>query len=166
MVLLLICTIIALSIAIDTVRLGISPMPTSRKAREVLLSLVDQGTVYELGSGWGTLAAALSKKNRVCAFEMAWIPWIISVVQKRLRKAKKLSIERKDFFSENLSNADVVICYLYPGAMQKLGPKFERELKKGAIVLSNSFQLPGRKPDEIFEVGDWMKSTIYCYRFN
>ncbi len=164
MIWILLATIFCLIIAMDTMRLGISPMPSSRKARKVLVSLVQKGAVYELGCGFGTLAAALSRKNGVCAFEQALIPWFFSVIQKHIRGAKTLSIERKDFFSVDLSHADVVVCYLYPGAMQRLGPKFEKELKKGAMVLSNSFQIPGRKADEIIEVGDWMRSKIYCYR--
>jgi hypothetical protein len=165
LIFLFVLVVISLCIAIDTVRLGISPMPSSRKAQRVLLSLVEKGTVYELGSGWGTLAAILSKNNRVRAFERALIPWLVSLLQKRIRGAKNLSIERRDFFLEDLSGADVVICYLYPAAMQRLGPKFEKELKAGAIVLSNSFQLVGRKPDTTIEVRDWMGSKIYCYRF-
>jgi hypothetical protein len=165
MVLVLIMAIVALSIAIDTIRLGISPMPSSKKARKAFLALVENRTVYELGCGWGTLAVALSRNNSVRAFEKAFIPWLVSWIQQSVRGAKKLSVERKDFFSENLSNADVVICYLYPAAMQRLELKFEKELKRGAVVLSNSFQLPGRKPDQIFEVQDWMRSKIYCYRF-
>lgn len=164
MSLILLLTLFCLIIAIDTMRLGISPMPSSRKAQKVLVSLVQKGTVYELGCGFGTLAVALSSKNRVCAFEQALIPWFFSVIQKHIRRARTLSIERKDFFSVDLSKADVVVCYLYPAAMQRLGPKFEKELKKGAIVLSNSFQIPGRKADEIVEIGDWMRSKIYCYR--
>lgn len=164
MILILLATVLCLIIAIDTMRLGISPMPSSGKARRVLVSLVQKGTVYELGCGWGTLAVALSGKNRVCAFERALIPWFFSVIQKQVRGAKTLSIEKRDFFSVDLSKADVVVCYLYPGAMRRLGPKFEKELKKGAVVLSNSFQIPGRKADEIIEVGDWMGSKIYCYR--
>lgn len=165
MLFILFFTLVGLCIAVDTMRLGISPMPSSRKARQVLLSLVEKGAVYELGSGWGTLAADLSRKTSVRAFEWALIPWFYSVVLKYMRRAKNLSIERKDFFSEDLSAADVVICYLYPGAMQRLGPKFEQELKAGTLVLSNSFQLPGRKADETIEVGDWLGSKIYCYRF-
>lgn len=166
MIFIFLVAITGLIIAIDTMRLGISPMPSSRKAQKALLSLAGSGIVYELGSGWGSLAVALSKKNRVHAFENATIPWLVSLLQKRFHQANNLSIERTDFFTKDLSKADIVICYLYSGAMQKLGPKFEKELKKGTLVISNSFQIPGKKPDQVIEVNDWMRSKIYCYRFD
>lgn len=168
--------LLSLSIVIDTLRLGISPMPSSRKAKKILLSLAENSVInkspkhqlhiYELGSGWGNLALALGKKHSVRAFERAFVPWIFSCLQKSLRRNKRVSIEKKDFLQEDLSKADVLICYLYPGAMKKLAPKFENELKKGALVLSNSFQIPGKKPDQIIDAGDWMQSTIYCYHFS
>lgn len=164
MILVILLGLAALIIAIDTLRLGISPMPSSSKAQKVIQSLVEKKTVYELGSGWGSLAIRLCKKNTVFAFEKAFIPWLVSLLLKRVKRAKKLSIARRDFFSQDLSRADVVICYLYPGAMQRLAPKFEKELKEGAIVLSNSFQLPGRQPFKTIEAHDWMGSKIYCYR--
>ena len=39
-----------------------------------------------------------------------------------------LVIERRDFYGISLTDADVVICYLYSGAMERLREKFERRL--------------------------------------
>lgn len=165
MLIILILTLISLILAIDTFRLGITPMPTSNKAGKILIESVGNGLVYELGSGFGSLSIALSKNNRVFSFEKALIPWLTSLFLKALSKRENLSIYKKDIFQVDLSNADIVICYLYPKAMQKLAPKFEQELKNGALVLSNSFHLPGKKPEKVIEVNDWMRSRIYCYRF-
>lgn len=161
MILFFVLLFISLSICIDTVRCGISPMPTSKKAKKVILSLIGKGTVYELGSGWGKLAFDLSKKNDVKAFEMALVPWAFSCIFEFF--SPRLSIQKKDFFSVDLSEADVVICYLCPKAMQKLTPKLNEELKEGSLIISNTFQLFGRKPQKVIEVNDWMRSQIYCY---
>lgn len=156
----------ALSICIDTARLGISPMPSSKKVRKAVRSFIGKGKIYELGSGWGTLALELSRDNQVIAFEKALIPWLFSKINQMVRGASQISILRKDIYSANLSDADIVFCYLYPGAMKRLSLKFEEELKYGAIVISNSFQIPGRKPDKIIEVNDWGRSKLYCYIFS
>ncbi|PIS03205.1 MAG: SAM-dependent methyltransferase [Chlamydiae bacterium CG10_big_fil_rev_8_21_14_0_10_42_34] len=161
----LLISILLLSVAVDTVRLGISPMPSSKRAKQAILSIPKNGLIYELGSGWGNLAFALAEKYPIRCFECAFLPWIFSSLLKVIRRRKNISIERKNFFSENLSKADVVVCYLYPGAMEKLKDKFENELKSGALVISNSFQIPGKKPDHVIEVNDWMHCNIYCYQF-
>lgn len=140
-------------------------MPTSRKARGVIQSLIGKGKVYELGSGWGKLAIELSRGNQVIAFEKAFVPWLFSKINQFMRANRQISILKYDIYSADLSDADVVYCYLYPGAMKKLAPKFETELKKSSLVISNSFQIPGRKPDKVIEVGDWGRSYIYLYIF-
>jgi len=158
-ILLILLCIAALIIAFDTQRWGISPMPTSRKAKKIILELAGEGEVYELGSGFGSLAFSLSRRGRVKAYEMALIPYLIS----KMLPSKNLKITRKDFFKESLSDAKVIVCYLYPGAMARLKEKFKKELQEGAIVISNSFCIPGWKPTKVIEVGDFFRSEIYLY---
>ena len=45
-----------------------------------------------------------------------------------------LKFERRGFYSVSLTEAQVVVCYLYPGAMERLRGKFESELSGGAWV--------------------------------
>lgn len=52
----------------------------------------------------------------------------------------------KDLFKSNLKNADIVFCYLLPNFMEKLEPKLKKELKPGALVVSNTFPFPDWKP--------------------
>jgi hypothetical protein len=64
-ILMLVLTIIiSFSIVWSTLALGISPMPSSKKAREAMLKLSENtgiGPVFELGSGWGNLLIPLEK---------------------------------------------------------------------------------------------------------
>lgn len=156
--------LVTISICIDTLRLGISPMPTSKKVRRVVLATVGKGKVYELGSGWGTLAIELSRKNEVIALEKAWVPWFFSKFNNVLRGGT-VKIQRQNIYSLKYTDADVVFCYLYPGAMRKLAPKFGKELKTGAIVFSNTFQIPGRNPSEVLEINDWFRTKVYVYHY-
>jgi hypothetical protein len=41
----------------------------------------------------------------------------------------------------DLSDADVIYCYQASGAIQQLRDKFDRELKPGTIVISNTYTI-------------------------
>lgn len=148
---------------------GISPMPTSKKAKHAIFSCLPtkhKKKIYELGSGWGTLAFPLArslKKSQIYAYEISPIPWIYSKFLQLFERFPNLSIFRKNFFTVSLKDADGVVCYLYPKAMQRLKEKFEKELQAGAFVITNSFAIPGWIPDKVVEVDDFFKSTIYLY---
>lgn len=54
-------------------------------------------------------------------------------------------------FKENLSQYDVVFCYLLPRSLDKLKYKFEAELIPGSKVVTNSFRVKGWKPKQILD---------------
>ena len=144
-------------------------MPSSCKAKKCLVRAVPQdvNTIYELGSGWGGLACSLAKKYpqaQIHAFEISLLPWLISLIRQKIGKYSNLKIYRKNFYKISLEDADVIICYLYPGAMQKLKKKFNRELKLSALIISNCFAVPGWDPDKILRVSDLWRSEILIYK--
>lgn len=159
-----------ISIVIWTWKNGISPMPTSLKAKKAILEHLPphlEGTIYELGSGWGTLAFALAKKYPRCTiigYETSLIPYLFTVVKLFFLKKNNLILKRQDFFIVGFHSATMIVCYLYPGAMQQLKGKFEAELKKGTWVISNTFSIPNWKYEKSIEVQDIYKSKIYFYR--
>lgn len=163
---------VAASIVFWSLRNGIAPMPTSPKAKRRLMESLPktvEGKVYELGSGWGTLAIPLAKKYPRClvlGFETSSIPYIVSKLWERAMQLPNLEIKRQDFFSIDLSDSGLVVCYLYPGAMRLLQAKFQEELKPGTWVASNTFSIPGWKPHSVIEVGDLYASKIYLYRMD
>ncbi len=158
-----------LSIVFHTLRTGISPMPTSGKVRRQLLSLLPadlEGTVLELGSGWGTLAFALADRcprARVVAFELSPLPYAFSRLRQRLAPRANLQLLREDFFRAPFSGASVVVCYLFPGAMTRLAPKLSGELPPGTRILSHTFALRGWKPLRTLVVDDLYRTPIYLY---
>jgi hypothetical protein len=122
------------------------------------------GGIYELGSGWGQTAFSLSKKypqNKVTGYELSWLPYLASLFFQR----GNLKIERKDFFSADLGEAGLIVCYLYPKAMEKLKIKLKKELKPGTVVASSTFAFPELKAEKIVEIDDLYKTKIYIYRF-
>jgi hypothetical protein len=158
-----------------TIRTGISPVPTTpRVAAEIFaasraerLPLDAGGTVYELGSGWGHLALALAGRfpdRAVVGYELSPLPWLVSRLWARLRPRANLALRRADFMAADLSDAALVVCYLYPGAMRRLRGKLERELPAGAMVISNAFLVPGWQPAEVRHAADQYRTPVYRYR--
>ncbi len=167
---LLVLWISALSIIWTTLRVGISPMPTSGSVRKELLSFLPpsfEGTIFELGSGFGHLAIFLSKKfssSRVFAYELSYVPYLWSLLWKKAAQRENLSIQRKDFFEISFAKAGLVTCYLFPKAMEKLKEKLTAELPKGSYVLSHTFAFRGWTPIRMIEAKDLGRTRIYLYR--
>lgn len=158
------------SIAWHTLAVGISPMPTSRRVRAVLLELVPPGIggeVHELGAGWGTLAFALAEAlpgARVIAWESSPVPFFFCWLRQRARPRKNLELRRGDFFAADLRGARLVTCYLFTGAMARLAPKLEAELPSGAVVLTHTFAVRGWQPEATRTVNDLYRTPVYRYR--
>lgn len=152
-------------------RNGISPMPTSHKAKRCLFAHLPSkctGNIYELGSGWGTLVFSLAKQYPNCqviGLETSPFPFMVSKILLLFKRLPNVHLKRRDFFSISLKEASLVVCYLYPKAMQKLKIKFEKELAPGTWVISNTFSVPGWVPLAIYEVNDLYRSKIYVYQW-
>lgn len=153
-----------------TIRTGISPVPTTPRVAEAVLALARDappGAIHELGSGWGNLAVALARRfpdRPVIAHELSPLPWLASRLWQRAFPRPNLAIRREDFFGTPLEGAGLVVCYLYPGAMRRLAPKLERELAEGALVVSNSFAVPGWTPRTVARAADAYATKVYLYR--
>ncbi len=68
------------SILVYALRTGITPMLTSHRVKAAMMELVPddfEGTIVELGSGWGTLAVAFARRypgSQVLAYELSPLP--------------------------------------------------------------------------------------------
>ncbi len=104
--------------------------------------------VYDLGCGDGRIVvtAALRYQARAVGVEIDPLRWLwcqalITVLGLR----EKVSIVYGDFFKQDLSEADVVFCYLLPETNKRLQEKLLWELEPGTRVVSNTFIFPGVK---------------------
>lgn len=158
------------SIVLWSLRNKISPMPTTPSAKHTLFSALpklEKGTIYELGAGWGTLAIPLAKHFPQCSvvgIESSPVPFFISTLYRAFHRLPNLVLKRKDFFTEDLANASLVVCYLYPDAMRRLKDKLIQELPPGTWVVSNTFAIPGWEPENVENVDDFFGSKIYTYK--
>ena len=100
--------------------------------------------VYDLGSGDGTalIIAAKEFKARGVGIEIDPLRFIIStLIIHIVRVQNKIIIKKKNFFNEDLSPATVVFVYLVPKALERLMPKFLKELKRGTLLVSFRYKI-------------------------
>ncbi len=151
--------------------LGISPMPSSQKARQAVIGLIEKtgdGPVFDLGSGWGNLIIPLARKypeRKIVGYELSLIPWSVSLILKHTLKLNNLQLYRKNFLKADLSDASVCVCYLYPKGMQRLAEKISAGEMAPQFLISNNFALPDHQPAETLQLTDFYRSPVYLYRF-
>ena len=157
------------SIAWYTVKTGISPMPSSAKAYKTILKHAEvkgEGPIIDLGSGWGTLIVAFARKyphKQVIGYELSLLPWLFSIIRKKLLRLNNLQIYRRDFFNVDLKTADLLVCYLFPKGMRKLKQKLDADNNPVNIV-SNTFALPNSNASMVIKLDDAFHTPVYFYR--
>lgn len=75
-----------------------------------------------------------------------------------------ISYVRGDLYAYPYETADAVVCYLYPGAMQRLDPLLAAKLRPGAAVISLCFALPNWTPVRTVVCSDLYRTKVYVYR--
>ena len=81
----------------------------------------------------------------------------------------RVTIVNGDMFNVNLTSADVVYLYLTTSANEKIRPKLDCDLKKGARVVSHDYEIIGWKPVKVENFCENPQSgypshTIYLYQ--
>ncbi|MGI9280992.1 MAG: hypothetical protein ACR2PX_15410 [Endozoicomonas sp.] len=161
-------TLITASIVYWSLRLGITPTVTSGKVRSKLRESLPadvEGNIYELGCGFGSLIPMLAKQypdRIIYGIERSPIPFWIARI--RCWHLKNVMIIQKDFFNTEWQDARLIICYLYPGAMEKLAGAFHTKVGEGCYIISHTFRLPGWEPERENKANDLYRSPVYRYR--
>lgn len=126
-------------------------VPSKDLAIETMIKLgrVTKGKkVVDLGSGDGRVVAALAKTGAEAdGYEVN--PWLVFKAKQLLRQAglqDRTQIFMKSYWDVNLAQYDVVTLYGITYIMKGLEKKLQKELRPGAVVLSNYFQFPNWKP--------------------
>jgi SAM-dependent methyltransferase len=165
--------LVVLSIVYASWKNGISPMPSSGPVRRVVIvemnRLIERERVLivEAGSGWGTLALHVARNSaswQVIGIENSSIPFWTSKLMARLDQHTDVTFVRGDVYKYPYENVNVVLCYLYPGAMKRLSKLFYDQLQPGAIIISICFALPGWPPVRVITCGDLYQTKVYVYQ--
>lgn len=119
---------------------------------------------YELGMGTGKILILAKKHFRVrpTGFELSPFLYLIAKINLWIHGVKNTKLLMKNFYKENLREADVIFCFLTPHAMEKLKPKFEQELKKDTRIISYAFSIKGWEPEKT--ITSYPRAKVFIYR--
>jgi SAM-dependent methyltransferase len=129
-------------------------VPSSQKIMEKMMELanIQPGErVYDLGCGDGRVVRAAAKQGaRSIGFELS--PFVYIIAKLRSLFLPNTSIRFRDFWGQNLADADVVFCYLLTASMQTFKKELWPTLKPGTRVVSHAFAMEGIEPSK--QIGD------------
>lgn len=109
------------------------------------VKLSKQDTYIELGCGDGRLMRAAAKRGAtVIGYELNPLLWLIAWL--RMIGQKNVRVILGNFWEKDLTQADVVMAFLVPRTMPRLGKKADAEMKRSARLVSYIFPIPHKKP--------------------
>ncbi len=122
--------------------------------------------LIDLGCGDGRVLRAARSRYHVTTIGYELNPLACLNALIRSFAIRGVDIRRRNFFDADLTNADVVFCYLFPDVMEDLSKKLLKELKPGSIFVSCNFPLPGFEPKKVLRPGGSLHNDpIYIYEF-
>lgn len=117
--------------------------------KEVLITsgLTKGKNFYELGSGDGRVVLEAAKLGATSyGVEQSWLRVWYSRIKAKNLKLKNAHFYHGDIFQREYFPADVIYIYLLQKAVDKLEPKLQKELKKGTIVITQTYHFKKWKP--------------------
>lgn len=160
-----------------TWRTKIPAVPTQKSARDVILDVIRQElqeyprqepVIYDLGSGWGRLCVAVAQEfpqARVIGLELAWPALIISTLRNLIAGQGNLRFRRADFWQHDISDGDIILCYLGDVVMADLRDKLRREARPNRLFISNTFPLPKDwEPLKRIPIPAMLSKAVIVYR--
>ena len=123
--------------------------------------------VMDLGSGDGRNVIAAAKRGA----RALGVEYDNELFELALKNAKEAGVADRarfikgDMFEADISSATVLALFLLPDNLQKLRPKFERQLKPGTRIVTNGFPIDGWDAKETGtaqgDCGSWCTAYLY-----
>ena len=88
------------------------------------------------------------------SFAMAWL---------RCWRQGNCQIRYESLWRCDLSGFDLVYCFLSPAPMAALWQKARVQMRAGALLVSNTFEVPGVPADRQIELHDWRRSRLLLW---
>lgn len=162
--------VIALTLALG----GISAapwLPTKKRQRRLVAEAVpleDGDLVYDLGCGDGAVLFELARRHpgiKAVGYEVALLPFAIGAVRKACGgdAYDNVSIRCRDFFKQDISDADVVFIFLFRESYKKVVPKLAGELRDDALVVVEAWPFQGVTPERVIAATKDLL-PVYFYR--
>ena len=136
---------------------GLPPVPTRperiRKAL-TLANLQPKETLYDLGAGDGRVLFIATRDFGAKAIGIEVGPIQCALIWLRAVAGgfgNQIQIRWENFYKANLHDADVVFVYATSKEVMKLAPHLEKQMKKGARLVSISADFPEWEPSAFDE---------------
>jgi SAM-dependent methyltransferase len=135
-------------------------VPSTEEAVQAMLELAavkKTDIVYDLGCGDGRIVIAAAKNFGAHGVGIDINPERIQEARSNARKAgveHLVRFEEADLFEADFRQATVVTLFLLPTVNEKLRPKLREQLKPGARIVSNTFDMGEWKPDREVSLGN------------
>jgi len=147
--------------------------PTPETIVEKMLQLAELKPgekMFDLGSGDGRIAIMAAQKFGADATGIEFDKDLWKQSSERIKSLgleKRARIIQGDIMKQDYSKADVITVYLLPSSNDKVRPLLEKQLKKGARIVSHDFEFSGWTPvktEYIDDDGEGRSHTLYLYR--
>ncbi|MGH9722502.1 MAG: methyltransferase domain-containing protein [Bryobacteraceae bacterium] len=125
--------------------------------------------MYDLGSGDGRIVIMAAEKFHANSVGIELDKDLFKQSMDRianLKLQKTAKIVNGDILQQDYSSADLITVYLLPISNDKVRPILEKQLKKGARIVSHDFEFRDWKPDKIETVdddGEGRSHTLFLY---
>jgi len=144
-------------------------VPTPRNRVQKIIQELDVTTgmkFYDIGCGDGRfLFAAIQAGANATGYEVSASALTRAYINKWILRSSA-RIYLKNFYTQNLADADAVFCFLLDTVMPRVEEKLIAELKPGTVVGSYGFQMPSWQPERVvvFDPENKKASKLYIYR--
>jgi hypothetical protein len=124
----------------------------------------------DLGSGDGRIVIMAARKFHADATGVEFDADLVRQSNEKIRSLglqKSAHIIQGDIAKQDYSKADLLTVYLLPTSNDKIRPILEKQLKKGARVVSHDFEFSGWTPEKVQTIdddGEGRSHTLYLYR--
>ena len=137
---------------------------TRQQLEEILKQQTSMFRFVDLGSGLGGTLWHLSRRFPQARFEgVETAPLVFLASWFRCLFRKNCRIRYRSLWKVDLTQYDVVYCFLSPVPMPGLWKKAKAEMKRKALLVSNTFEIPGVAPSKIIELKDWRDSRLLIW---
>lgn len=123
--------------------------------------------VYDLGSGDGRIPIAAAKMFGARGVGVEIDPTLVRRANEKLSTsgvADRVVFLNQDFFEADISQATVVTLFLLQGLNLRLMPKLQRELRRGARVVSHNFDMGDGWPPDLSQDVDGLMIYMWTIR--
>ena len=163
--LLLILSVVATVCVFITIKYRVPPVPSGKRLANAMIQAAKIDTnenIYDLGCAFGGLLFRAQKKHPQNNYVGIDILGPAILYNRYLNRLKRSNIKfiNQDFFTLELTNADVILVYLWPSIMAQIETDIWPTLKPGTRIVSHAFRLPNTKHTELIKI---KTHQVYVY---